>query len=251
MTKRVTPIRYTDREFTTIKESLVEHIKRYYPETFQDFNEASFGSLMLDMAAYIGDVLSFYLDYQANESFMDTSIEYENIVKLAKQLGYKFREHPTSTGVVSFYVVVPAIASGFGPDPDYMPLLKKGTQLINNASHSFILVEDIDFSKSNNEMVVATADSSTGAPLSYAIKAYGQVVSGLYVEDVIDIGSFERLLRIKLKGSSVSEVMNVMDSDGHEYYEVEYLSQDVIYREVSNPSADPTAPRILLRPMHG
>ena len=75
MAKKLVPIRYTSRDFASIKEDLVEHAKRYYPDTFQDFNEASFGALMLDTVAYVGDMLSFYLDYQVNESFLDTAIE--------------------------------------------------------------------------------------------------------------------------------------------------------------------------------
>ena len=75
--KKKIPINYTDRDFNSIKKALVEHAKRYYPDTYRDFNEASFGSLMLDTAAYIGDVLSFYLDYHANESFLETAIEKE------------------------------------------------------------------------------------------------------------------------------------------------------------------------------
>jgi len=249
MPKKQIPIKYTDREFDSIKKSLVEHIKRYYPETYQDFNEASFGSLMLDMVSYIGDVLSFYLDYQANESFMDTAIEYDNIVKLAKQLGYKFRESPSSTGIVSFYAVAPALPIGLGPDTDYIPILKKGTELINNAGTSFLLNEDVDFSKTNNEIVVAQVDADTGTPTSYAIKAFGQVVSGALYEEVLAVGSFERLRRLGLSSENITEIISVVDSEGHEYYEVEYLSQDVIYKEITNPNPDPETPSVLLRPM--
>jgi hypothetical protein len=255
MPKKVVPIRYTDRDFDSIKTSLIEHIKRYYPETFQDFNEASFGSLMLDMVAYVGDVMSFYLDYQANESFMDTAIEYNNIVKLAKQLGYKFREAPSSTGIVSFYIVVPARTTGFGPDTDYIPVLKKGTELANNAGVGFLLNEDIDFAKSNNEIVVARADSNTGSPLSYAIKSFGQVVSGKLFEENISVGSYERLRRLRLAGTNITEIISVIDQEGHEYFEVEYLSQDVVYKEIINPEVGKQdgetiagVPTVLLRP---
>tara|TARA_Y100001973_G_C5184194_1_gene326781 strand:- start:273 stop:2084 length:1812 start_codon:yes stop_codon:yes gene_type:complete len=255
MPKKVVPIRYTDRDFSSIKRSLIEHIKRYYPETFQDFNEASFGALMLDMMAYVGDVMSFYLDYQANESFMHTAIEYDNIIKLAKQLGYKFREAPSSTGIISFYIVVPAKATGFGPDPDYIPVLKKGTELANNAGVGFLLNEDVDFARSNNEIVVARADTDTGSPLSYAIKAFGQVVSGRIFEEVLDIGTFERLRRVQLSGRNITEIISVIDAEGHEYFEVDYLSQDVIYKEIINPQVGQQdgetmsgIPTILLRP---
>ena len=116
------PINYTSREFETIKESLVNYAKRYYANTFQDFNEASFGALMLDLVAYVGDQLSFYTDYQANESFLDTAIELSNVQRLAKQLGYKMPGSPTSTGGCNFYVLVPAAATTGGPDSNYIPI---------------------------------------------------------------------------------------------------------------------------------
>ena len=87
MPKKYPPIDYTSRDFNSIKNDLVEYAKRYYPTTFKDFNDASFGALMLDTTAYIGDILSFYLDHQANESFLSTAMEYDNIVKLARQYG--------------------------------------------------------------------------------------------------------------------------------------------------------------------
>ena len=77
-------IRYPEGEFNSIKEGLVEYARRYYPSIHKDFSEASFGSMMLDTVAYIGDVLSFYLDYQANESFLDTAIEYNNIIRYSR-----------------------------------------------------------------------------------------------------------------------------------------------------------------------
>ena len=79
--KKKVPIKYTSRDFDTIKQDLVNYAKRYYPDTFRDFSEASFGALMIDTVAYVGDILSFYLDYQVNESFLDTSIEYNNVVR--------------------------------------------------------------------------------------------------------------------------------------------------------------------------
>ena len=90
MAKRNVPIRYTSRDFNSIRQDLLNYAKRYYPDTFKDFSEASFGSLMLDSVAYVGDIMSFYLDYQVNESFIDTSVEYDNILRLAKQMGYKY-----------------------------------------------------------------------------------------------------------------------------------------------------------------
>ena len=106
MAKKFPPINYTSREFNSIRDDLIEYAKRYYPDTFKDFIEASFGALMIDQVAYIGDILSFYLDYQANESFMDTSIEIDNVVKHARQLGYKFKQGRATTGLLDFFISV-------------------------------------------------------------------------------------------------------------------------------------------------
>ena len=151
--KTFTPIKYTARDFESIKNSLVEYARRYYPDTFKDFNEASFGALMLDTVAYVGDIMSFYLDYQANESFLDTAIEYKNIAKLAKQLGYKYESTPSSTGEVAFHVLIPANTAGTAPDEAYYPILRRGSTMSSQDQTKYILVEDVDFANPNNEIV--------------------------------------------------------------------------------------------------
>lgn len=110
MSKMVPYIRYTSRDFESIKEDLINYAKKYYPNTFQDFNEGSFGSLMFDTVAYVGDILSYYLDYQANETFLDTAIETKNVLKLGANLGYRPKTAVSSTGILTFYVPVPILA---------------------------------------------------------------------------------------------------------------------------------------------
>ncbi len=150
-------INYTARDFRTIKEELVEHTKRYYPDTFADFSEASFGSLMLDTVAYVGDVLSFYLDYQTNESFLDTAVEYDNILRLGEQVGYKQPLRSNSFGVVSIFALAPVELVGTGPDTNYLPVLSKGTKFSTASGQVFTLIDDIDFANPDNEIVVATS----------------------------------------------------------------------------------------------
>ena len=147
--KKIVPVDYTARDFDSIKTELVEYARRYYSDTFRDFNEASFGALMLDTVSYVGDMLSFYMDYQANESFVDTSIEYDNVVNHARRLGYKYRGNPTSTGMGTFYVMVPANNLGT-PDTDYMPILKRGSIFSSTAGNQYMLNEDIDIGHANN-----------------------------------------------------------------------------------------------------
>jgi len=246
--KRNIPIRYTDRDFNSIKESLVQHAKRYYPDTYKDFNEASFGSLLLDSVAYVGDVLSFYLDYQANESFLDTAIEKENIISLSKNMGYKYSESISSFGIVDLYITVPVNAANNAPDLRYAPVALEGTSFTSENGGRFSLLENVDFKNSNNLVVVASVDSTTGAPTEYAIKATGQVRSGFIEEKFVEVGKFKRFAKVKVEAENISEVISVEDSEGHKYYEVEHLSQDVIYRDVSNRNKDRNQVKNIIKP---
>lgn len=245
---RLVPIKYTSREFDTIKNDLVEHAKRYYPDSFQDFNEAGVGSLLLDTVAYVGDILSFYTDFQANESFLPTALEYDNIIKLGKQMGYKFRGNPASVGTAAFFVVVPVSSTGVGPDTRYMPILRKGSQFRTAENVGFILDEDINFADSNNQIIVAQVDDTSGSPTSYAVKAYGTVVSGELTRDIVNVPGYQKLLRIKLSSNRVTEVISVVDREGHTYYEVDNLSQNTIYKPVTNRNSDTDKVGAIMRP---
>ena len=109
-------IRYTSRSFETIKRDLIEHAQRYYPNFYNDFTDNSFGSMIFDSVSYVGDMLSFYLDYQTNESFLETATSRNNLRKLASQMGYNYYGNPAVYGTATFYCLVPANELGLGPD---------------------------------------------------------------------------------------------------------------------------------------
>jgi len=239
MAKKIFPIRYTNRDFDSIKSDLIEYTQRYYSDVFQDFNEASFGALMLDTVSYVGDILSFYLDYQTNESFIDTATEYENVLRLGRQFGYKYRQNQVSYGEVSLYVLVPATTTGGEPDRSYLPILKKGSKFSSTSGGIFTLNKDVDFAaRDNNEVVVARVDSDTGAPTFFAVKSKGTVVSGQLEEEIIEVGDFEKFLRLEMASPNITEIISVHDSEGNQYYEVDYLTQNVVYRSVRNNNDD-------------
>ena len=233
MAKKV-PIKYTSRDFSTIKEDLVDYAKRYYPDTYKDFTEASFGALTIDTVAYVGDILSFYLDYQVNESFLDTATEYENVIRLAKQRGYKFKGSDTSCGIATFYVIVPANSTGLGVNANYLPILKKNSVVGSSGGASYILVDDVRFDHPSNFVVAARTSDTTGLPTHSAIKSSGEIISGVYNTETFTVGAFERFRKLKISGANIVEVISVMDSEGNEYHEVEYLSHDVVYKSVPN-----------------
>lgn len=236
--KRKVPIKYLDRDFESIRQSLLEHAQRYYPNSFQDFSEAGFGSLMLDTVSYVGDILSFYLDYQANESYLSTAAEYDNIVKLARQIGYKMNVSPSSYGQASLYVLVPANAEGNAPNAAYMPLLKRGSTFSTVTNIGFVLNQDVNFADTNNKVIVAQVNETTGLPTSYAVQAFGQVVSGRYAQTTFNVGAYRKFPKFQMPGSDVCEIISIRDTEGNEYYEVENLSQNVIYKAITNTDTD-------------
>ena len=232
--KKIVPIDYTHREYESIRSDLMQIAERFYPDNFKDWSEASFGSLMLDAVAYVGDQLSFYLDYNVNESFLDTAYQYNNILRHGRILGYKYTGRPSTYGKVAMYVIVPASSTGIGPDVDYIPIVKRGARMTSDTGLNFVLVENIDFADPKNPVVVATADTTTGAPTFYAIKAYGNVVSGFFSQERISVGAYQRFLRLRLRASDVNEVISITDSQGNEYFEVDYLAQDMVLKEIAN-----------------
>ena len=249
MAKKKTPIDYTSRDFNSIKESLVDYAKRYYPEVYQDFNEASFGSLMMDMVSYVGDVMSFYLDYQTNESFLTTAIEQKNVINLSRQMGYKYQNVATSSGEITLYVLVPANDLGLGPDLNYAPIIRQGSTFSSEGGDNFILTEDIRFDDSSNEVVAGRIDPATGVPSFYAIRSKGKIISGNIERTIISVGDYQRFRKIILNDTNVVEILSVEDSDGNEYFQVENLAQNVVYKAFSNKGVDSENVREFLRPV--
>jgi len=248
--QKKTPIKYTSRDFDSIREDIVEHAKRFYPEQWKDFSKGTINALLVDSVAYVGDVLSYYLDYQANESFMDSAIEFNNIRKHARSMGFKFAGSPNSYGFVSLFVMVPSNIDGTAPDSSYMPILQKGSSFSSSTGGVFTLTEDVNFNDPMNDMVAAQFDATTGQTTHFAIKAVGQVVSGVFSRITVDLtnSTFEKFRKVRIGGATYSEVISVTDSDGNTYYEVDNLSQEVVFRETTNREAAAEGVRSILKP---
>ena len=236
--KKQFPIKYTSKDFDNIKADLVNYAKRYYSENFRDFGDTSFVSLMLDSTAYVGDILSFYADYQTNETFLNTALEQKNINEIARQLGYRNKSTSTSSGSVAVYLLLPSNATGTAPDFDYAPVIKKGTIFSAAGGAKFILVDDVNVNQTNANYVVANVDNNTGNPTFWAVKVYGRVISGIFGEQLVNVGNFTPFLRVTLNNNTIAEIISVTDSEGNEYFEVDYLTQNVVYRSFLNTNSD-------------
>lgn len=249
MTNTKPVIKYTNRDFTSIKEDLIRYAQVYYPDSYKDFNKASFGSLLFDLVSLIGDQLSFYIDYNTNEVLFDSAIEFKNVQRLARTLGYKTSGGSSSQGEEIFYIKVPA-NSNSEPDLNYLPILERGSNFKSTAGASFTLAEDVNFQHPLAEVQVANVDQTTGEPTFYAIKHRGTVISGQeYVQQTI-VTSAEKFLKIKIQNSNVTEIISVVDSLGNQYYQVDYLTQNIVFDAVRNSGDNSTSVQNKLVPKH-
>jgi len=244
-------INYTSRDYNSIRNDLTVYARTYYTNTLRDFTENSFGALLLDSVAYIGDQLSFYLDYNVNEAFLDTASQKNNIIRLAKNSGYKYKGRGSAYGTVALYVIVPSNNSGTGPDPNYLKFtIKRGTRFrARGAGSSYLLMDNVRFDRAYSDAVVARVDESTGVPTAFALKSYGRVVSGRLAIKTIRVRDYEKFRKLSFRSSGLAEILSVHDDEGNRYYEVDYLTQNVIFQEVTNPNSNEDSISSIMKPV--
>jgi hypothetical protein len=243
---------YLNKDFDGFKNDLLLYARTFFSDKIQDFSEPSMGGLLLDMAAYVGDVMSYYLDYQLGELNIETAIEQKNIEKLLRTAGVKVTGAAPSTVSVDFYIKVAPGGSG-GSDSNYpnenlLPIIRQGTTVTSNSGVSFELIDDIDFALGDyvkREVTKDIIDSTTGTTTGesaidyYILSKSGICRSGAISVETFNISnSFIPFRTISLGSSDVATVISVFDSEGNRYYEVESLSQDVVYKRVLNASSD-------------
>ena len=149
------------------------------------------------------------------KSFLDTAYQTSNILRHGRVLGYKDTGRPSTFGTAALYILIPADIVGLGPDSEYLPILKKGAQFTSSETgNNFVLTENVDFSDPKNPIVVARVNNATGAPTHFAVKAYGNVMSGRFGFQSIEVGSFERFRKVTLGNPNISEIISVFDSQG-------------------------------------
>jgi hypothetical protein len=231
-------IKYINKDFTSFKDNLVEFAKTYFPKTNTDFTEASPGMMFIEMASYVGDVLSYYIDDTFKESLITTAEDQENVIALAQFLGYKPKVTSPATTTLSVYQLAPAI--GTGPsntlDTKYLLRIRQGMEIESNAdSIKFITTDIVDFADANDrEVSVYQRDANTGDPTLYLVKKYVQAISATIKEVSFDFGSYESFRTIQLEDTNVISIYDVRDSNGNKYYEVPYLAQEMVFLDYPN-----------------
>jgi hypothetical protein len=177
-------VRYLNKDFSQLRESLINFAKTYYPNTYKDFSPSSPGMMFIEQAAYVGDVLSYYTDYAFKEGVMNDATERKNIINLASYLGYKVKPSRASAGVVNLMQLCPSSDDGSGnyyPDTNYMLIVKENSQFSSNAGSYYILNSTVNFSISSSssprtDMVYSR--NQDGTPEFFLLTKEGNISSG-------------------------------------------------------------------------
>ena len=234
-------VSYLGKDFSQIRKNLIEFTKQYFPTTYTDFSEASSGMILLELSAYVGDVLSYYADNNLKESLLEQASERGNIYDIANMLGYRPKNSIPAYVTLDVFQLVPSIGSGSNVAPDYTYALsiKPGMQVgANNGSAVFRTLDLVDFSYSSSfdptEVTVYESDDSTKQPTYYLLKKQVQAVSGQIVSRTFTFGSPLAYDKIVLPESNIIDIISITESDGDTWYEVPYLAQDTIFESVPN-----------------
>ena len=233
-------INYINKDFAEYRNTLINYSQTYFPTTYTDFTETSPGMMFIEQAAYVGDVLSFYLDNQVQETYLQYARQDDNLYDLAYMYGYKPKATGLATTLVDFYQQVPSKLSGsaYVPDFDYALYVNQNTVVSTTAGSptSFTTDEPIDFSVSNSldPTTVSVAQVSAGNPTYYLLKKTRRAFSGVINNTSVTFGAPEEFATTEINGTNLSNIIDVFDSDGNQWYEVDYLGQDAVYTGLKN-----------------
>ncbi len=255
-------IKYLGRDFDSIKQGLIDFVKTYYPNTYNDFNEASPGMMFLELVAYVGDTLNYYIDSQLKESLLLQATEKKNVLAIAAAMGYKPKISVPSNVTLDVYQLMPATGSGVNavPDTRYTLRINPGMQVRSTVTTNiptaaeivpvnFYVQDIVDFAIDTAddpvEYSVYTIDAN-GSPEYYLAKKQVNAVSAAPYTTTVDVGAPTKFFKFKIPFDTTPAdfigIDTIVDSDGNTWYEVPYLAQDTIFEQVTNTAFnDPDA----------
>lgn len=241
-------IKYLGRDFDSLKQGLVDFAKIYYPTTYNDFNETSPGMMFIEMAAYVGDVLNYYIDSQFKESLLLHATEKESLMSIAAAMGYKPKLSVPSIVDLDIYQLMPASGSGANVTPDlkYAIKIKSGMRVRSTTNTTeFITQNDVDFGVNNvfNPTTISIYSiDDNGAPNYYLAKKTIQAISATIAVITETVTNPTKFYKININSNDIIGIDSIIDSDDNRFYEVPYLAQDTIFEQVENTAYnDPDA----------
>jgi hypothetical protein len=239
-------INYLNKDFSDYREQLINYSQTYFPNTYTDFTETSPGMMFMEQAAYVGDVLSYYLDNQIQENFLQYARQTSNLYDLSYMYGYKPKVTGLSSVNLDFYQLVPSIPSSSGADtlyiPDYNYALYVGanTTSTTQGGTSFIIEDPIDFTVSNSldPTTVTVAQISGNEPTYYLLKKTRKALSGIIQTTTFGFSSPEEFPTVEISDDSIGGIIDCFDTEGNEWYEVDYLGQELVFDGIKNTNVN-------------
>ena len=230
-------IKYLNKDFSQFRGNLIEFAKTYFPKTYSDFNESSPGMMFIEMASYVGDSLSYYVDDTLKESLMVHADDIENVIALSQYLGYKPKVSSPSVTTLSVYQLVPSIGSGGDNtfDSTYFLRIKEGMRCESTNGVQFITQDVVDFSdEREREITIYQRDGVSGEASFYLVKKQVQAISAELKTEEVSFGAFKEFQSIELSDTNIIDIYDVRDSDSNKFYEVPYLAQELVFTDYPN-----------------
>ena len=229
-------IKYINKNFTDFKTSLLEFAKTYFPNTNTDFSPSSPGTMFMDMSSYVGDVLSFYLDNQIQENFLQFARQQDNVYALAYMLGYKPKVTGAATAEISLYQLVPS--AGNSPDYSYSLYVPENFEIasIGSTATTFLIQDPVDFSfSSSSDPTEVSIYQTTGNNIDfYLLTKKRKAISATINTTSFDFGSVQRYPTVEINASNIIGILDIVDSNGNTWYEVPSLAQEMVYDTIKN-----------------
>jgi len=231
-------IRYINRDFSEFRARLIEFSRTYFPQTYNDFSPASPGMMFMEQASYVGDVLSFYLDNQFQETFVQYAQQTNNVFELAYMFGYK----PKTTGVaqtsIDFYQQLPSklVSGEYVPDYDYAITIGENTTVTSQNGASFLIQDKIDFSVSSSQdpTEVTIYQIAGNIPQYYLLKKSRNAISATINTTNFTFGNPQPFQTINIQAPNIIKILDITDSDGNKWYEVDHLGQEMVLDTIKN-----------------
>lgn len=236
-------IKYLNKDFNEFRSQLLNYAQTYFPTTYTDFTPSSPGVMFMEMASYVGDVLSFYLDNQVQENFLQYARQSNNLYELAYMFGYKPKTTGLATVDIDFYQLIPAKTVGLDvmPDYDYALYVDLNTQVSSKSSNTKFIIEDpIDFtiSSSLDPTTVSVAQIAGGNPVYYLLKKTRKAISGTINVTSFSFGSPTEFPTVNINGTNIAGIIDIVDSDGNVWYEVDHLAQELVFDGIKNTNVN-------------
>ena len=233
-------IQYTSRNFADIRTDLINMVRQYYPDIFNDFNDASVGMMILELNAAVGDMLSFNTDRMFQETQIDYAQERKSVLSMARTFGLNIPGKRPSVTIVDFSVTVPVLGDTF--DISYAPLIRTGSQ-VSGAGKIFETNQDIDFSSPftvggiPNRLIIPNFDSNNNI-INYTLTKREIVTNGFtkIFKRVINATDVKPFLEVILPDDNVLSVESIIALDGTNYTKNptldQFLDEDLRWWEV-------------------